>query len=163
MNGILILVISLLSVICPSALAEEGEQGQCRVEFVAVIYGTLNGGKSIKIKGAEKALKQATKAIANEVIKQIVKKASGVLNLIGNLNTAKLVHHVNIIYAYRFIHKGKSTSEWQLESKNKLMNGSVDYFFYLKDSKNRAGHEVRKLQKELEQQLKEQCEEHDQF
>lgn len=159
---ILILVIFLLLVAWVPAMAKEGNQGQCRVDFVAVIYGTPNGGKPIKFKGADQALKQATKAIANEVLKQAVKKASGILSLAGNLNTAKMVHHVNIIYAYRFVHKGKPTSEWELKSRNKLSNGSVDYFFFIKDSKNRAHQELKKLQEGLDKELKEQCKEHEQ-
>lgn len=157
-----ILVILLWVVTWEPAMAKEGNLSQCRVDFVAAIYGTENGGKPIKFKGAEEALKQAGKAIASEILNQAVKKASGILSLAGNLNTAKMTHHVNIIYAYRFIHKGKPTSEWQVKTRNKLSNGSVDYFFYIKDSKARANQELKKLQKDLEKQLEEQCKEHEQ-
>ncbi len=155
------LIILTLVLIWPTVQAQEENQDQCRIDFVAVIYGSPLGEKSIEIKGAEAALKQATKLIANELIKQIVKKASNILDMAGNLSTSRFAHHVNIIYAYRFIHKGKPTSEWQLHSQNKLLSqAGTDYFFSLSESKEKALDRIAKLEEELNTQLESQCEEH---
>lgn len=159
---ILILVVLLSVAIRAPVMANGGNQGQCRVDFVAAVYGTKNGSKPIKFKGLNQALKQVSRILADEILHQAVKKASGILDIVGNLNTAMMTHHVNIIYAYRFVHNGKPTSEWQVKSRNRLNNGGVDYFFTIKDSRERANTELELLQKNLEKELKEQCKEHKQ-
>lgn len=107
-------------------------------------------------------LKQAAEAIANEVLKQALKNGGRIADLGGNLNTGSLSFHVHIICVYKFVHNGDQSSDWQILQKKKILSSQgVDYFVKMADAEPRIRQEVLKIENQLEEQLKKQCQEHE--
>lgn len=154
-------LIIIASCLFLSNFSMASEPPGCRVDCVIFSYGAkLGAPKPSKIISAKNIARTVIKKVAEKIVYEWVSKSAGSLgNFAANFNTAQLVHHADIVYAYRFVHNNKPVGDWVLGSERQP-NGEVDYWFAPKDSAVALRNRTEALQDEWEEQLEQQCKNH---
>lgn len=144
-----------------SSSSSSSSSSPCHVEYILKFpYYTKNGNNPPEIKIGGKMLKEAGKAIADEILELALKNGNRLADLGANLSTLRLTFHVHLLVVYRFVHHGQP-GDWQIIHKRKInSNQDVDYFVQIAPAQVRIKQELQKIEEKLEEELQEQCQNH---
>lgn len=160
----------LLLCICTLSLANEPINKRCRIEFVAVRFFTLLGVEPPSIKGPEGSdwndvSKEALKKLLDLQITNLAQTANIIQWAVFATSSNKYFAELHLVYAYRFVHNHKFKTSWEIGQQNHLSNNQKDFYEVgkagLADAKAATLRAQKHIREKLNQQLKEQCKEHE--
>lgn len=151
------------------------DQQECRVEHSFAEFYYQNGGKppqkdELESEAKEAALDAITNGAeewvehASNTLGTFLKGAGFYITLSSYISTNRLAFQTGLVCTYRFIHKNKIHTEFQIRRIPRVENDSTRDW-YNSDEEDRAkmrlNEEKEKMIRELDEELKKNCEQHD--